>query len=73
MQSSFQIGGAIGLAIVTAVVSASTGGSTQTSDLFDAYQTAIAVTVIIAAIGVLVALTGLIRERWPHVATATAD
>jgi MFS family permease len=73
VQSSFQIGGAIGLAIVTAVVSASTGGSTQTSDVFDAYQTAIAVTVIIAAIGVLVALTGLIRERRPHIATATVE
>jgi MFS family permease len=73
VQSSFQIGGAIGLAIVTAVVSASADGSTRATDLFDAYRTAITVTVVIAVIGVVVALTGLVRERWPRLAAATAD
>jgi len=73
VQTSFQLGGAIGLAIVTAVVSARAGGSTDPAVLIDAYQTAIVVTVVAAAIGLLVALTGLARERWPRLAMAAAD
>jgi MFS family permease len=73
VQTSFQIGGAIGLAIVSAVVSGQAGGSTDPAVVLDAYQTAIAVTVAIAALGVAVALAGLVRERWPRLATATAD
>jgi MFS family permease len=73
VQTSFQIGGAIGLAIVSAVVSAQAGGSTDPDVLIDAYQTAIVVTVVVAAIGLVVALTGLARERWPKLALATAD
>src|SRR4051812_21707030 len=73
VQSSFQIGGAIGLAIVSAVVSASAGDSTHATDLFDAYRTAIAVTVAIAVLGVVVALAGLVRERRPGMAAAAAD
>jgi MFS family permease len=73
VQTSFQLGGAIGLAIVTAVVSARAGGSTDPDVLIDAYQTAIVVTVVVAAIGLLVALTGLARERWPRLAMAAAD
>ena len=71
VQSSFQIGGAVGLAIVTAVVSAGAGASPDPGELFDAYQTAIAGTVVIAVIGVIVALTGLVRERWPRVVATT--
>jgi MFS family permease len=73
VQTSFQIGGAIGLAIVSAVVSGQAGGSTDPAVVLDAYQTAIAVTVAIAALGVAVALAGLVRERWPRLAAATAD
>jgi MFS family permease len=73
VQSSFQIGGAIGLAIVSAVVSASAGDSTHATDLFDAYRTAIAVTVAIAVLGVVVALAGLVRERRPGMVAAAAD
>ena len=73
VQSSFQIGGAIGLAIVTAVVSATAGGSTDAAALLDAYQTAMGVTVVIAVLGVIVALAGLVRERRPGVAPATVD
>jgi EmrB/QacA subfamily drug resistance transporter len=73
VQSSFQIGGAVGLAIVTAVVSARAGDSTDPDVLLGAYRTAIGVTVVVAAVGLLVALGGLARERRPAVALATAD
>jgi predicted MFS family arabinose efflux permease len=73
VQSSFQIGGAIGLAIVTAVIAGRAGGSTDPAVLLDAYQTAIAVTVGIAVLGLLVALSGLVQERGPRLATASVD
>jgi MFS family permease len=58
VNTSFQLGGAIGLAIVTAVVSGETS--------LDAFRPAIAVVTGLAALGLLVALVGLIpaaRER----------
>jgi MFS family permease len=63
VQTSFQVGGAVGLAIVTAVVSARAGGSTDPGTLVDAYRAAIGVAVVVAAIGVVVAITGLAGER----------
>jgi MFS family permease len=63
VQTSFQVGGAIGLAIVTAVVAAQAGSSTDPDTLLDAYRSAIGVAVVAAAIGVVVALTGLASER----------
>jgi MFS family permease len=71
VQTSFQVGGAIALAVVSAVVSAQAGASRDPGVLLDAYQTAITVTVVVAAVGMLVALVGLARERWPA-AAATA-
>jgi predicted MFS family arabinose efflux permease len=73
VQSSFQIGGAMGLAIVTAVVSARAGESADPDVLLGAYRTAVWVTVAVAAVGLVVALGGLARERRPAVALATAD
>ena len=73
VQTSFQVGGAIALAIVTAIVSARAGGSTDPGVLLDAYRTALVVTVVVAAAGLLVALAGLVRERRPAMATATTD
>jgi MFS family permease len=73
VQTSFQIGGAVGLAIVTAVVSARAGASTDPDALLSAYRTAIGVTVAVAALGLIVALAGLVRERQPDVALATTD
>ena len=69
MQTSFQVGGAIGLAIVSAVVSGQSAGG----DLFDAYHTAIAVTLGVATLGVVVAMAGLVRERSPRFATEAGD
>jgi MFS family permease len=73
VQSSFQIGGAIGLAIVTAVVSGYAGSSPDPDTLLEAYHIAVAVNLGIAAAGLLVALTGLARARGSQLATATAD
>jgi EmrB/QacA subfamily drug resistance transporter len=72
VQTSFQLGGAIGLAIVSAVVSAQTTGSTA-SDAVGAYQTAAVVTLAIAAIGLVTALTGLRRQPRPELALGTTD
>jgi predicted MFS family arabinose efflux permease len=73
VQTSFQLGGALGLAIVTAVVSGRAGGSTNPDVVFDAYQTALIVTVAVAAIGLIVALSGLTRARSPEPALAAAE
>jgi MFS family permease len=73
VQTSFQLGGAIALAIVTAVVSARAGGSTDPDVLLGAYQTAIGVTVAVAAAGLVVALSGLVRGRSPALALGTTD
>jgi MFS family permease len=63
VQTSFQVGGAIGLAIVTAVVAAQAGSSTDPETLIDAYRSALSVAVVVAALGLIVALSGLASER----------
>ena len=63
VQTSFQIGGAIGLAITTAIVSAQAGASPSPGELLDAYRTALAVTAGVALLGLGVAVTGVARER----------
>ena len=70
VQTSFQIGGAVVLAIVTAVVSAQAGGSTDPGVLTDAYRTAIGVSAVVAAAGMVVAIAGLAGERRGRLATA---
>jgi MFS family permease len=72
VQTSFQVGGAIGLAIVTAVVAAQAGGSTDPSTLLDAYRAAIGVAVVVAAIGLVVAVSGLVGERRSQLAPVAA-
>ncbi|HZC13074.1 MAG TPA: MFS transporter, partial [Thermoleophilaceae bacterium] len=62
VNTSFQVGGAIGLAIVTAVVSANTGGGTDAASLLDGFRPGIAVTAAVAALGLAVAITGVVRE-----------
>jgi MFS family permease len=69
VQTSFQLGGALGLAIVTAVVSSGTAAG----DVFNAYHTAVGVALLVATIGVVVALAGLVRERWPRFAIADVE
>jgi len=71
VQTSFQVGGAIALAAVSAIVTAQAGGSTDPDVILDAYQTAIAVTVGVAAFGLVVALSGMLPERRSALASAT--
>ena len=75
VNTSLQVGGALGLAISTAVISANSGGATQGASLLDGFQPAIAVVTGISAIGLAVALTGtrLLRARQPALAIATAQ
>ena len=73
VQTSFQVGGAIGLAVATAVVAAQAGGSTDPGTLVDAYRGAIGVSVVAAAIGLVVALTGLASERRARLALQTNE
>ena len=49
------------------------GGSTDPETVLDAYRTAISVAAAIAILGLLVALSGLVRGRDPQLATATAE
>src|SRR3954469_17559617 len=63
VQTSFQVGGAIALAIVRAIVTAQAGTSTDPDVLLDAYRTAIAVAVGVALLGLAVALSGTTMRR----------
>jgi MFS family permease len=71
VQTSFQVGGAIGLALVSAVVTARAGTSTDPDVLLDAYRWALVVAAGIAVLGLTVALGGSIRERRAALAAAT--
>ena len=62
VNTSFQLGGAIGLAVVTAVVSGEVS--------LDAFRPAIAVVTGFAALGLLVALVGLIPAARDRLARA---
>jgi EmrB/QacA subfamily drug resistance transporter len=60
--TSFQVGGALVLAIVTAVVSSRTANAADPGSFVDALHPAIAVVTGVAIIGLLVALSGLSRS-----------
>ncbi len=63
-QTSFQVGGAVVLAIVTAVVDASGAGRlVSPAATLAAYRPALILITGVAAVGMLVALSGLRRER----------
>jgi EmrB/QacA subfamily drug resistance transporter len=74
VNTSLQVGGAVGLAISSAVISANSGGATQGAALLDGFQPAIAVVTAISALGLIAALTGvrLLRSREPDIALAAA-
>jgi MFS family permease len=75
VNTSLQVGGALGLALSTAVISANSGGATHGAALLDGFQPAIGVVTGISAIGLAVALTGLglLRSRKPELAVASAE
>jgi MFS family permease len=73
-QTSFQVGGAVVLAIVTAVVDASgAGGQVSASATLAAYRPALFLITGVAVIGALVALSGLRRQRDPVVDELPTD
>ena len=59
VQTSFQVGGAIGLAVVSAIITGHAGGSTDTGVILDAYRTALIVVTGVAIAGLAIALSGL--------------
>src|SRR5829696_1026176 len=63
VNTAFQVGGALGLAIITAVVSAQSGNATDAATLLDGYRPAVAVSAGIALLGLLATLPGIIPAR----------
>jgi nitrate/nitrite transporter NarK len=62
VSTSFQVGGAVVLAVVSAIVTSQTGSATDASSLLDGYRPAIAVVTLVAALGLLVGLTGILSR-----------
>jgi MFS family permease len=63
VSTSFQVGGAVVLAIVSAVVTSQTGSATDPASLLDGYRPALGVVTLVAGLGLLVGLTGTLRRR----------
>jgi len=68
LNTSFELGGAIGLAIVTAVVTSHTGTGTSPQAVLDGFRPGIAVAAGIGLFGLLVSLAGVVSERRARVA-----
>jgi MFS family permease len=68
VQTSFQVGGAIVLAVITAIVAA--GGAGSPTAIVDSYRVALEVVTAIAAFGLLVVLAGLVSARRPGLESA---
>ena len=69
VSTSFQVGGAVVLAVVSAVVTSQTGSATDAASLLDGYRPALAVVTLVAALGLIVGLTGTL-SRGPALAMA---
>jgi MFS family permease len=61
VQTSFQVGGAIVLAVVTAIVSSN--GSAAPTHVVDSYRVALEVVTGVSGVGLLVVLTGIAAAR----------
>lgn len=72
VQTSFQVGGAVALAIVSAVVSSQTGDSGSAAAALDGFQAGLYVVFGIAVVGVAVALGTLAWEKRPAGRLATS-
>ncbi|GAA4998643.1 MFS transporter [Streptomyces siamensis] len=68
LNSSMQVGGAVGLAVVTAVLTAGGAGRSGPDALLAGFTPAMTTVTVLAAIGLLTALSGTLRRR-----TATAQ
>jgi EmrB/QacA subfamily drug resistance transporter len=63
LNTSFQVGGAVVLAVITAIVTSKAGGSKDPAVVLAAYKPAIAVIAALAAVGFLVSLSGVLGRR----------
>ncbi|MFB6784071.1 MFS transporter [Streptomyces sp. NPDC056352] len=63
LNTSIQVGGAIFLAVVTAVITARGSGDGSPQAVLDSYRPGLLVVTVIAFIGLLITLTGLRRSR----------
>jgi Na+/melibiose symporter-like transporter len=75
LNTFMQVGGAIGLAVVTAVVAANetTAGKGTPEELLASYFPGLVVVAIIAALGVLISLSGILALRKEKRAAVRAD
>jgi nitrate/nitrite transporter NarK len=70
VQTSFQVGGAVVLAVVTAIVSS--GGSGSATHVVDTYRVALEVVTGVSGVGLVVALAGLATGRRHQLARLAA-
>jgi EmrB/QacA subfamily drug resistance transporter len=63
LNTSLQVGGAIGLAIVTAVLTANGGGDASAAALLTGLRPSLSVVTGIAVLGLLIAVSGVVRLR----------
>ncbi|GHF37436.1 MFS family permease [Amycolatopsis bartoniae] len=63
LNTSLQVGGAIGLAVVTAVLTANGGADASAASLLTGLRPALSVVTGIAVLGLLVAISGVVRRR----------
>ncbi len=72
LNTSFQLGGAIGLAIITAVVTSHTGVGTGSKAVLDGFRPGIVVATGIGLFGLLVSLAG-VMERAARLGACSAE
>lgn len=70
VNTSFQFGGALVLAVVAAVNNANAGPTGSPQDLLDGYRAALVVPLIVAVLGVGATAFGLVRRSAPSVAAS---
>lgn len=63
VNTSFQVGGAVVLAIAAAIVTSQAGTSTDPQTLLDAYRPALAVVAGLSGVGLLVSLSGVVQRQ----------
>jgi MFS family permease len=72
VQTSFQVGGALMLAVISAVITSYAGAQPDAQSLLSALSPALAIVTAVAAVGLAVALSGLPRSRVPVLAAEEA-
>lgn len=73
LNTSIQVGGAIGLAVVTAVLTGNSGGATGPAALLNGLAPALTVVTGIAVVSVLVALSGVVGLRKAEARSTIAE